>query len=57
MFPQKAGQLDSMLPEHATGVSPMDGSMEPSGSPSITPVSSGANSPGGSGDVESRELP
>ena len=57
MFPQKAGQLDNMQPEHATGVSPMDGSMEPSGSPSSTPVSSGANSSGGSGDVESRELP
>ena len=57
MFPQKAGQLDNMQPEHATGVSPMDGSMEPSGSPSSTPVPSGANSSGGSGDVESRELP
>jgi len=57
MLPQKAGQLDSMQPEHATGVSPMDGSMEPSGSQSSTPASSGANSSAGSGDVESRDLP
>ena len=57
MLPQRAGQLDNMQPEQAQGVSPMDGSMEPSGSANSTPVSSGANSSGGSGDVESRELP
>ena len=60
MLPQRAGQLDNMQPEHAQGVSPMDGSMEPSGGASSTPVSSGAGSSGGSGSsggVESRDLP
>ena len=57
MLPQKAGQLDNMRPEHAAGVSPMDGSMEPSGSANSTPVSSGAGSSGSSGGVESRDLP
>ena len=63
MLPQKAGQLDNMRPEHATGVSPMDGSMEPSGgstpsygNPSGSAGSSNGSS-GGSGDVESRDLP
>lgn len=61
MLPQKAGQLDNMRPEHVDGVSPMDGSMEPSGggAPSYgNPGSSGsAGSSGSSGDVESRDLP
>ena len=63
MLPQKAGQLDNMRPEHATGVSPMDGSMEPSGSGSAPNSgnsggsASGSSSSGASGDVESRDLP
>ena len=64
MLPQKAGQLDNMRPEHATGVSPMDGSMEPSGSGSTPSYGNPGGSAGGSssgsgaaGDVESRDLP
>ena len=66
MLPQKAGQLDTIQPEHATGVSPMDGTMEPSGSnpptygtPGATPGGSAgsAGKSGASGDVESRDLP
>ena len=57
MLPQRAGQLDNIQAEHAAGVSPMDGGMEPSGSANSAPVSSGANRSGGSGDVESRDLP
>ena len=68
MLPQKAGQLDNMRPEHATGVSPMDGSMEPSGSGSTPSYGNPSGSAGGSsgsgsgnsgraGGVESRDLP
>jgi hyperosmotically inducible periplasmic protein len=68
MLPQKAGQLDNIQPEHAAGVSPMDGSMEPSGSGSTPSYGNPSGSAGGSsgsgsgnsgraGGVESRDLP
>lgn len=62
MLPQKAGQLDDIRPEHAAGVSPMDGSTEPAGSGGSTPVSSGSGSggsgaSGGADGVEGRDLP
>ena len=62
MLPQKAGQLDNIQPEHATGISPMDGTMEPSGGNPPTYGTPGgsagsAGKSGASGDVESRDLP
>lgn len=61
MLPQKAGQLDDIQAEHATGVSPMDGSIEPSesGKGETMPAGGGSGKSGsaGSGDVESRDLP
>lgn len=57
MTPPKRGQLDTMQPEHASGVSPMNGDMEPSGSAGSSPAHSSAGSSAGSGDVESRDLP
>ena len=61
MLPQKAGHLDDIQPEHAQGVSPQDGSMEPSesGKGGTMPASgsSGNSGSAGSGDVESHDLP
>ena len=58
MLPQKAGQLDNMRPEHAAGVSPMDGSTEPAGGSAPVSGGSGSSSPASpAGDVESRDLP
>lgn len=58
MLPQKAGQLDNMRPEHAAGVSPMDGSTEPAGGSAPVSGGSGSSSPASpAGGVESRDLP
>ena len=58
MLPQKAGQLDDIQPEHAQGVSPMDGSTEPSaGAQGESPAASGKTGADASGGVESKDLP